>query len=221
MTTEYVFSTKVTDGFTLYAKWTENEKLTENNAGKALTPFTDVETGAWYEGAVAYAVENNLFKGISETEFAPDSAMTRAMLVTVLYRLENPEEASGKSAFTDVPEGRWFTDAISWAADNNIAKGITDTLFAPEENITREQMATILFRYAQFKGYDTANTMALSQFADFAAISDWALSALQWANADALIQGTSETTLSPLDTATRAQVATILMRFCEMNEPKK
>ncbi|MEE1013466.1 MAG: S-layer homology domain-containing protein [Clostridia bacterium] len=217
LTTEYDFSARVTSGFTLYAKWTEDEKSTENNAGAALTTFTDVETGAWYEGAVAYAVENNLFKGISETEFAPDSAMTRAMLVTVLYRLENPTEKERTHSFADVADGEWYTEAVSWAAESGVVNGVNETAFAPEENITREQMATILFRYAQFKGYDTASTMELSQFTDFTVISDWALSAQQWANASGLIQGTSETTLAPQDTATRAQVATILKRFCEMN----
>ena len=180
------------------------------------TTFTDVNEDDWYYEAVQYVSENDLMNGTG-TGFEPDSAMTRAMLVTVLYRLENPEKAERTHNFTDVANEEWYAEAVAWAAESGVVNGVSETEFAPNDNITREQMATILFRYAQFKGYDTANTAELSQFTDFAAISDWALSALQWANADALIQGTSETTLSPQSTTTRAQVATILMRFCEMN----
>ena len=212
LTSEYDFSSKVTRSFTLYAKWIEDTN-TANNANNSL--FSDVPVGAWYEEAVAYVTENNLFKGVSETEFAPDSDMTRAMFAAVLYRLENPTQAASKHSFEDVKDGEWYTDAISWAAENGVVKGMSDTIFAPNEKITREQMAAIMYRYAELKGYNTEKASELLQFTDRSEISGWALAAMQWANAAGLIQGTSDTTMSPKATATRAQVAAILMRFCK------
>ena len=177
--------------------------------------FNDVEKGSWYEEAVSYVVGAKLFKGVSETEFAPDEAMTRAMLVTVLYRLENPEEKVYEHSFTDVASGEWYTDAVAWAAANGVVKGISETEFAPEDNITREQMAVIIYRYAELKGYDITDFADISQFDDVNDISDWALDAIRWTIAAEIINGTSSVTSSPNDMATRAQVAAILMRFCE------
>jgi len=175
--------------------------------------FTDVSQNDWHYEAIKYVYENDLMQGTG-TEFEPDSEMTRAMLVTVLYRMENPEPTS-ISSFSDVASGAWYYNAIGWAAEQGIVNGVNDTEFAPDANVSREQMALILYRYAKLKGYTTENTTALTQFADATAISDWALDALCWANASALVQGTGETTIAPQETATRAQVATILMRFCE------
>ena len=147
--------------------------------------------------------------------FEPESKMSRAMLVTVLYRMANPEEKANNHNFADVPAGQWYTDAVAWAAENNIVSGVSENKFAPNEDITREQMALIIYRFAKMQGYDVEDSADLSQFADTDDISDWALDAIRWANKTELVNGTSETTLSPKATATRAQVAAILMRFCE------
>lgn len=213
LTKEYDFSEKVTGGFTLYAKWTEGTKESGND--NKLTAFADVEQGSWYEEAVAYAAENHLFSGVSETEFAPNSSMTRAMLVTVLYRLENSDEKGRAHRYTDVSDGEWYADAVSWAAESGIVNGVSETEFAPNDSITREQLAAVLYRYAERKGYETEEASALLQFADFDEISPYALDAMKWAYAKEMLKGVSETHISPKTTATRAQVAAILMRFCE------
>lgn len=216
LTKEYNFSEKVTSGFTLYAKWTESEKEAANNKNdKPLTAFADVEPGSWYEEAVVYATKKNLFKGVSDTEFAPNSEMTRAMLVTVLYRLENPKENEKTHRFADVADEAWYAEAVNWAAENGVINGVSETAFAPNDNITREQMAAIIYRYAKLKGYDTEEISELSDFTDTDKISPYALDAVKWANAAKLINGISETSISPKTTATRAQVAEILMRFGE------
>ena len=210
LTTEYDFSTKVTSSLTLYAKWTKGEA----EKSEALTEFVDVEAGSWYEEAIGYAVENNLFKGVSNTEFAPDSNMTRAMLVAVLYRLENPEKKERTHLFADVSDGEWYAEAVAWAAESGVVNGVNETEFAPDDNITREQMAAVIYRYARLKGYDTHKTSELAGFTDVNEISIYALDAVKWANAAELIKGISETSISPKTTATRAQTAAILMRFC-------
>ena len=136
------------------------------------------------------------------------------MIVTILYRLEN-QPAAGSANFTDVPAGQWYTSPIAWAAANGIVGGYGDGRFGPNDTITREQMAAILYRYAQFKGYDVSNTGDLSRYADASQVSDWARTAIGWANAQGLITGNTATTLNPTGSATRAEVATILMRFVE------
>lgn len=176
--------------------------------------FNDVSENDWYFDAVKYVYENNLMQG-TDNGFEADSKMTRAMLVTVLYRLENSTEETVESVFEDVKEDTWYAEAVAWAVENDIVSGISETEFAPEENITREQMATIFYRYAKFKGYSTEETSELTQFTDVSEISEWAIDALKWANAIGIVSGTSDTEISPKDTATRGQVASILMRFCE------
>jgi len=176
--------------------------------------FTDTENH-WASEAISYVYKKTIMQGISETEFAPDMPMTRAMLLTVLYRLENPKTVTYENPFTDVPAGTWYTDAICWASANQITSGISATQFAPDETITREQLAVMMYRYAEQKTTTTART-ALSAFSDLDKISPWATDAMQWANAVGLMSGTTNTTLAPKDTATRAQVAAILMRFCKL-----
>ena len=181
-----------------------------------LTPpveFADVETNAWYVEAVQYAVEKGLMNGVGGGKFDPEGTMTRAMLVTVLWRYEGKPEA-GANPFTDVPDGTWYTDAVAWAAENGIVGGIGNNKFDPEGSITREQMATILFRYAQKKGVDTSKRGELSGFPDSGAVSSWAKDAVQWTVAEKIING-SDGKLLPQGNATRAQVAAILMRFLE------
>ena len=169
---------------------------------------------AWYANAVRYVYKNGMMNGTSATLFSPDETTTRGIIVTMLHRLENtPSMAS--SGFADVPESKWYADAVAWAAANGVVNGISDTSFAPDTAITREQLAAILYRYAQLKGYDTAASVSLSGYTDASQISSYATVAMQWANAEGLITGSTTTTLTPLGNATRAEVATILMRFCE------
>ena len=177
-------------------------------------PFTDVASGEWYYEAVQYVYNNELMNGMSATTFEPNSTTTRGMIVTMLYRLEN-EPTAASAGFTDVAAGQWYTDAVNWAAANNIVNGYGDDQFGPTDTITREQMMAILYRYAQYKGYDVTASADLSAYTDAANISSYAVSAMQWAVGEGLINGITDTTLVPGGSATRAQVAAILMRFCE------
>ena len=175
--------------------------------------FADVSEKAWYYDAVAYTVENGLMKGVGGGKFDSEGSMTRAMLVTVLWRYEG-ESAAGENSFTDVPDGTWYTGAVAWAAAKGIVSGVGNDEFDPEGSITREQMATILFRYAEKKSIDTDKRGNLSGFPDSGAVSSWAQDAVQWTVAEDIING-SDGRLLPQGNATRAQVATILMRFLE------
>lgn len=187
--------------------------LIEDEAVKA--NFADVAADAWYADAVQYVYENGMMSGTSETTFSPDLTTTRGMIVTILYRLENEPTVTGTTAFTDVAADQYYANAVAWAAQNGIVSGIDATTFAPNNAITREQMAAILYRYAQFKGYDVSAKADLSVYTDAAQVSTYATNAMAWANGAQLITGTSQATLTPAGNATRAQVATILMRFCE------
>ena len=178
-------------------------------------PFLDVNEGDWFYDAVAYAYENGLMDGVGGNRFAPNSATTRAQLVTILYRLEGQPAVSGDLPFTDVEAGIWYTDAILWAAQNNIVNGVSDTEFAPGDDLTRQQLVTILYRYAESKGYDVSNSADLSGYPDAGQIQDYAQPAMAWAVAENIIQGMEDGTLKPAGNASRAQIATILMRFCE------
>ena len=178
-------------------------------------PFTDVTEGDWFYDAVRYAYETGLMDGVGDSLFAPNSETTRAQLATILYRLEGEPEVSGTSGFTDVEAGTWYTDAVAWAAANGIVNGVSETEFAPGKDITREQLATILFRYAEAKGYDVSARADLSAYPDADQIQSYAAESVAWAVAEGLIQGFEDNTLRPAGNATRAQIATILMRFCE------
>ncbi len=181
-------------------------------------PFTDVPAGSWYYGAAAYAYNNGLFAGTTATTFAPDMTMTRAMLVSVLWRLAGEPAPKGTNTFDDVPDGTWYTDAVTWAAENGVVAGIGNGRFDPSSSVTREQTAVILFNYAHSKGYDVSARADLSVFPDAGSVSDWAQSALAWANASGLISGAvrgTQTILDPQGSASRAQVAMILMGYVE------
>lgn len=156
-----------------------------------------------------------MMAGTAADVFAPNATTTRAMIVTILYRLEGSPAVTGTSAFVDVPAGQWYTDAVNWAAANQIVKGTSATTFAPNASITREQMAAILYRYAQYKGYDVTKQADLSGYSDNGQVSAYAKDALAWANAAKLINGVTNTTLAPQGNATRAQVSAILHRFCD------
>jgi hypothetical protein len=180
-----------------------------------INPFADVRSTDWFYDAVKYVSRNSLMNGTSLTTFEPNSNMTRAMLVTVLYRLEGSPDASGGSAFADVKDGEWYADAVAWASSNGIVSGYGGGIFGTNDSITREQLSAILHRYVQYKGCDTSKSAELTKFADAPSVSEWAADAIKWAVAEGLITGTTETTLDPKGAATRAQVAAILMRFAE------
>lgn len=205
--TKKITSVKLDANTTVYAKWTE--------APVSGLPFGDVKTADWFYNDVKYVYEKGMMAGTAADVFAPNATTTRAMIVTILYRLEGSPAVTGTSAFVDVPAGQWYTDAVNWAAANQIVKGTSATTFAPNDSITREQMAAILYRYAQYKGYDVTKKADLSGYSDNGQVSAYAKDALAWANAAKLINGVTNTTLAPQGNATRAQVSAILHRFCD------
>ena len=213
-TVEYDFSQKVTKSLTLYAGWAEVTDENETPAENAVT-YTDVSDSDWFYEAVMFATENKLMNGVEEGVFAPGNNVTRAMLVTVLYRMEN-EPAVSASSFKDIEKGSWYANAVAWANANKITSGISETAFAPEQNISREQIATMLYRYAKYKGYDVsaAEITNLDYYTDSLEISSYAVSAFKWAVGESIVSGKTETTLDPADNATRAETAALLMRIC-------
>lgn len=175
--------------------------------------FKDVPNTAWYYSYVRYMVENDIMVGTSDTEFSPKSLMTRAMVATVLYKIEGSPTVGIASHFTDIPQGAWYGDAVSWAYGIQVIAGYGNDKFGPTDDITREQFAMMMYNYAQFKQIGTSNRADLSEYSDNGQISSWAVEAMQWAVSSGLITGTSNTTLSPKGTATRAECATILTKW--------
>lgn len=185
------------------------------NAKPANTPkytdFADLPVRSWYKDAVSYALENGLMNGVARREFDPEGELTRAMFVTILYRAEGSPDMTGKTAaFTDVPAGQWYSDAVVWATENRIVNGTSATTYEPDAPITREQIATILFRYS--KAAKSDNTLA--SFPDAGTVSGYAYDAMCWAVSEGIING-SDGKLVPQDNATRVQIAAILMRYLE------
>ena len=178
-------------------------------------PFTDVSASHWAHDDITYVYENDLMNGTDGSLFSPESTTTRAQVVTVLSRLAGQPAADWANPFWDVPASAWFHDAVTWAWENDITGGVSSTHFGAGNAVTREQLATFLYRYAQDQGYDTSARADLSGYSDAGLVSSYATEALSWANATGLIIGTTATTLSPKGSATRAQVATILSRFCQ------
>ena len=178
-------------------------------------PFTDVPASHWAHDDITYVYENDLMNGTDGSLFSPESTTTRAQVVTVLYRLAGQPAADWENPFWDVPASAWFHDAVTWAWENDITGGVSSTHFGAGNAVTREQLAAFLYRYAQDQGYDTSARADLSGYSDAGLVSSYATEALSWANATGLITGTTATTLSPKGSATRAQVATILSRFCQ------
>ena len=180
-------------------------------------PFKDVPTGHPFYDDIKYVYEKGLMQGVSADLFASGATTTRAMIVTILYRMEGEPAVSGTASFKDVADGMYYSKAVAWAAANGIVKGYSDGTFQPDQTIIREQMAAILYRYAQYKGYDVSvgeNTNILS-YTDVSQVSEYAIPAFQWAVGAGIINGTSASTLSPKGSATRGQVAAILHRYCE------
>ena len=177
-------------------------------------PFEDVKVEQWFYEAVKYVYDNELMNGISATEFNPNGLLTRGTIAQVLFNLEGAD-ADAAAVFDDVPADAWFADAVNWAAANNIVTGYGDGTFGPDNNITREQMAAILYRYAQFKGYDVSAKGDLTAFTDGDNVSEWATDALAWCVGAKLINGRDNGTVDATGTATRAEIAQIFMNLCE------
>ncbi len=223
--------------------WTENPGLTANEVCEQLLdsalqidghavldpertlnqrpdalPFIDVAEGAWYAGNVRYVYENRLMNGTSSDLFSPSATTTRGMIVTILHRLEGEPDMESEIpdyAFADVEAESWYGEAVYWAQMNGIVKGYSDEEFAPEQQITREQIAAILERYADFKGIDTSTRGNLAKFTDQSQIADWAKENVAWAIGYGLLTGKGNNTLDPQGNATRAEVAAMLQRFLE------
>ena len=187
---------------------------TDNTKPASRLPFTDVSTSDWFYDDVKFVYENGLFSGTDSRSFSPSASMTRAMLVTVLYRLEGEPAVAGRSSFADVRSGAYYEKAVIWAAANGIVTGTSSTSFSPDAKVTREQLAAILYRYAQYKKLDTSASTKLSSFSDAGEVSGYANAALGWAVAERLVNGASGK-LMPKGYATRAQVAAIFHRFVE------
>ena len=203
----------LTKDMTVYAGWRVDE-----NPGTGVNPFTDVSEKDWFYGDVMFAYENGLMLGTSKTLFSPHGTTTRGMMATILWRMEGSPAPKGKNSFTDVESGKWYADAITWAAENGIFAGYGKDKFGPNDPITREQLAAIFYRYADYKGYDLTVKGNLDKFKDADKITDYAKTAMQWAVGSGLMKGKSGNLLDPQGTATRAEIAAMLHRFIEKYE---
>ena len=217
-----VFGVSPENHLLLYYPGTPAEKLVQyqrypyaNIYDVLALPYQDVQQGDWYYSAVSFAYYNGLMNGVADMLFDPNGTMTRAMLVTLLWRLDGGS-ADGTSPYTDVPEGTWYTDGVIWATENGIVNGVGNGKFDPNGTVTREQIATILYRYAAYRGVDVSDRASLDLFTDAGAVSDYARAPMQWAVQTKLISGRldhKQLYLAPQSGGTRAEVATILMRF--------
>lgn len=186
---------------------------TPNDTPDKIPAFTDI-AGHWGEDAMKYTAEKGYLKGVSDTEFAPDMDVSRAMIVTVLYRIEEEPEVKSENPFTDLEDDTWYTDAVLWAAENELVLGYNDA-YRADDTLTRREAALILYRWAQFKEYELADAADLSSYEDSDMVGDWAHEAMVWACGAGVITGTSTTTLAPQQPLTRAQLALMLMRLIE------
>ena len=203
----------LTKDMTVYALWRVDE-----NPGTGANPFTDVSEKDWFYGDVMFVYENGLMLGTSKTLFSPYGTATRGMMATILWRMEGSPAPKGKNSFTDVEAGKWYADAITWTAENGIFAGYGKDKFGPDDPITREQLAAIFYRYADYKGYDLTVKGNLDKFKDADKITDYAKTAMQWAVGSGLMKGKSGNLLDPQGTATRAEIAAMLHRFIEKYE---
>ncbi len=203
----------LTKDMTVYALWRVDE-----NPGTGANPFTDVSEKDWFYGDVMFVYENGLMLGTSKTLFSPHGTATRGMMATILWRMEGSPAPKGKNSFTDVEAGKWYADAITWTAENGIFAGYGKDKFGPDDPITREQLAAIFYRYADYKGYDLTVKGNLDKFKDADKITDYAKTAMQWAVGSSLVKGKSGNLLDPQGTATRAEIAAMLHRFIEKYE---
>ena len=211
--TNKVSGVYLTKDMTVYAGWRVDE-----NPGTGANPFTDVSEKDWFYGDVMFVYENGLMLGTSKTLFSPHGTATRGMMATILWRMEGSPAPKGKNSFTDVEAGKWYADAITWTAENGIFAGYGKDKFGPDDPITREQLAAIFYRYADYKGYDLTVKGNLDKFKDSDKITDYAKTAMQWAVGSGLVKGKSGNLLDPQGTATRAEIAAMLHRFIEKYE---
>ena len=211
--TNKVSGVYLTKDMTVYAGWRVDE-----NPGTGANPFTDVSEKDWFYGDVMFVYENGLMLGTSKTLFSPHGTATRGMMATILWRMEGSPVPKGKNSFTDVEAGKWYADAITWTAENGIFAGYGKDKFGPDDPITREQLAAIFYRYADYKGYDLTVKGNLDKFKDADKITDYAKTAMQWAVGSGLVKGKSGNLLDPQGTATRAEIAAMLHRFIEKYE---
>ena len=202
-----------TKDMTVYAGWRVDE-----NPGTGVNPFTDISEKDWFYGDVMFVYENGLMLGTSKTLFSPHETAMRGMMATILWRMEGSPVPKGKNSFTDVEAGKWYADAITWTAENGIFAGYGKDKFGPDDPITREQLAAIFYRYADYKGYDLTVKGDLDKFKDADKITDYAKTAMQWAVGSGLVKGKSGNLLDPQGTATRAEIAAMLHRFIEKYE---
>ena len=203
----------LTKDMTVYAGWRVDE-----NPGTGANPFTDVSEKDWFYGDVMFVYENGLMLGTSKTLFSPHGTATRGMMATILWRMEGSPAPKGKNSFTDVEAGKWYADAITWTAENGIFAGYGKDKFGPDDPITREQLAAIFYRYADYKGYNLTVKGNLDKFKDADKVTDYAKTAMQWAVGSGLMKGKSGNLLDPQGTATRAEIAAMLHRFIEKYE---
>ena len=203
----------LTKDMTVYAGWRVDE-----NPGTGANPFTDVSEKDWFYGDVMFVYENGLMLGTSKTLFSPHGTATRGMMATILCRMEGSPAPKGKNSFTDVEAGKWYADAITWTAENGIFAGYGKDKFGPDDPITREQLAAIFYRYADYKGYNLTVKGNLDKFKDADKVTDYAKTAMQWAVGSGLMKGKSGNLLDPQGTATRAEIAAMLHRFIEKYE---
>jgi len=203
----------LTKDMTVYAGWRVDE-----NPNTGANPFTDVSEKDWFYGDVMFVYENGLMLGTSKTLFSPHGTATCGMMATILWRMEGSPAPKGKNSFTDVEAGKWYADAITWTAENGIFAGYGKDKFGPDDPITREQLAAIFYRYADYKGYDLIVKGNLDKFKDADKITDYAKTAMQWAVGSGLVKGKSGNLLDPQGTATRAEIAAMLHRFIEKYE---
>ena len=208
--TNKVSGVYLTKDMTVYAGWRVDE-----NPGTGVNPFTDISEKDWFYGDVMFVYENGLMLGTSKTLFSPHGTVMRGMMATILWRMEGSPVPKGKNSFTDVEAGKWYADAITWTAENGIFAGYGKDKFGPDDPITREQLAAIFYRYADYKGYDLTVKGDLDKFKDADKITDYAKTAMQWAVGSGLVKGKSGNLLDPQGTATRAEIAAMLHRFIE------
>ena len=211
--TNKVSGVYLTKDMTVYAGW-----RVDDNPGTDVNPFTDISEKDWFYGDVMFVYENGLMLGTSKTLFSPHGTATRGMMATILWRMEGSPAPKGKNSFTDVEAGKWYADAITWAAENGIFAGYGKDKFGPDDPITREQLAAIFYRYADYKGYDLTVKGNPDTFKDADKITDYAKTAMQWAVGSGLVKGKSGNLLDPQGTATRAEIAAMLHRFIEKYE---
>ena len=246
--TEVTVDTVYTEDTTIYAQWKRKSTGGGGGGGSVIRPtvkeedktepekeeveitepevstpeetvaFADVDAADWYYDSVNYVVENKLMNGITENEFGPDVLLTRGMLVTMLYRNAGEPATNRSIPFADIDMGMYYANAVIWAQQNGIASGVTETEFAPNANITREQIAAIMFRYAQYKGMNAITMEENLHFDDSDEIFEYAVTSMNWAVGTGLMKGKTPATINPKDNATRAEVAAILQRFIENNK---